>query len=523
MIELQKEKTKQEKKKDTICEKHDRPLTTFCDNETCQVVLCEICMLREHRDHKIVEIEEKAEQIVRILLKKKENIDAIRVDYVKHTQVMREIVDEINTKTSKTLDAIDNAREKLLDQVMKCTEALKNKAIQMQQKNLKSIKATCTDFREIKEIHQEAGTFIEKFINENSPYDLVIKKSEIEKEVDDIVGHVKPGRGWLNSYSLPSFNTKPHDDFMSEVVGKLEEEKRGVPLPGNVGKILKAEYDAEVLTGMKPVQAKLSHSWKGSVKGGIACSPTGTIFAFDGKTVKSYDIDGTERMSVNVDVEQIKGICCLNFDNTDLFVLSCKNTIQLRHGETGALLDSMNLENFSPHTGICDKDYKSVLLSWSLYEGKVKEIEIRNMKLYLNDKFVSCKHNNGYEILGITCIKENGEHIVACAAGGPRLNAYSYERDQFIWGHYNQQFVNKMLCPYGICSDRSKHMFTADHQNNRIVLLGTDGKMISELITPGFKCYFIAYVPGERKLLVVDSGQNTVHVYDVKYLKYEQP
>ena len=523
MIELQKEKIKQEKKKDSICEKHNRPLTTFCDNEKCQVVLCEICMLREHRDHKIVEIDKKAEQIVRILLKRKENIDAIRADYVTHTQSMREIADEINAETSKTLDAIDNAREILLDQVMKNTEKLKNDTIQMQQKNLKAIKATCTDFREIKEMHQEAGIFIEKVINNSSPYDLVIKKSEIEKEVNDMIDKVKPGRDWLNSYSLPSFNVKDHDDFMSEVVGKLEEEKKGAPLPENVGKMLKAEYDAEVLRGMKPVEAKLSHSWEGSVSGGIACSPTGTIFAFSGKTVKSYDIDGTERMSVNVDVQGIGGICCVKVDDTNLFVLSCTNTIQLRHGETGALLDSMNLGNFSPHPGICDKDYKTVLFSGSLYQGKVKEIEIRNMKLYLNDKLLSCAQNGGSYPRGITCIKQNGEHIVACAAGGGRLNAYPYERDQFIWGHNGQQFVNKRLYSYGICSDRSKHIFTADCSNNRIVLLGIDGKLISELITTDFRCYYIAWVPGERKLLVVDSDKNTVHVYDVKYFKYEQP
>ena len=64
-----------------ICREHVRDLSLYCHEEQCGKVICQLCLLKEHRMHDVVDIEEVETQKLReqeMIRKNKEKLERQR-------------------------------------------------------------------------------------------------------------------------------------------------------------------------------------------------------------------------------------------------------------------------------------------------------------------------------------------------------------------------------------------------------------------------------------------------------------
>ena len=109
-------KQKQKEGKIAKCEKHGKELSLYCKRKECEKAICSKCLTVSHREHDVVDIEEKQKEILltkitlEMKMKKKTIAD------------MKEEIRDLHIACSKQLEA---SQKKLVNQIRKRFGALK--------------------------------------------------------------------------------------------------------------------------------------------------------------------------------------------------------------------------------------------------------------------------------------------------------------------------------------------------------------------------------------------------------------
>ncbi len=93
---------KEQSKSHNECPKHKgQPLILFCDEKQCQMMVCGACLrTKHHRDHNMVELNEKAEEIKKQLQEFNKDGQKIKDDFNGKITTINEVIENINTTTS---------------------------------------------------------------------------------------------------------------------------------------------------------------------------------------------------------------------------------------------------------------------------------------------------------------------------------------------------------------------------------------------------------------------------------------
>ncbi len=92
----------QQSKSHDECPKHKgQPLILFCDEKQCQMMICWACdRTGRHKGHKMVEIDEKADEIKKKVQEFNKNSQKIKDVFDEQITTITEVIENINTTTS---------------------------------------------------------------------------------------------------------------------------------------------------------------------------------------------------------------------------------------------------------------------------------------------------------------------------------------------------------------------------------------------------------------------------------------
>ena len=130
-----------------MCQKHKQHLVLFCNDKDCQEQICSACVLVKHKDHNIMDLTSKADEVRGKMADRKEKARDISLLLGNYLAELNSVEDRINKETSENLDKVDETCERLHkriqdlhQKVQEETEAHKMELLQIQRRNLEQLK-----------------------------------------------------------------------------------------------------------------------------------------------------------------------------------------------------------------------------------------------------------------------------------------------------------------------------------------------------------------------------------------------
>ncbi len=209
------------------CAMHYAPLCVYCND--CQVMICSTCIqVRKHRNHDIVDIPEKADEIKGELRQLKDiTLGNDKAKLLKVEKRIQEITDEVNSAASEAVDRIETTMKHLLSGYRKAIEDVQAQAkeqrdivIQTQQKHLKSLQDTRNDMEKRKGQLNECALLITQFVENENPKDIVSNYAAIRDCYAQANAEENRYNIWIKSYETVHF-TQGQDQIPKPYVGTL--------------------------------------------------------------------------------------------------------------------------------------------------------------------------------------------------------------------------------------------------------------------------------------------------------------
>ena len=93
------------------CQKHKQDLVLFCNDKECQGQICPACVFVKHKDHNIIDLTSKAEEVRGKMADRKEKARDISLLLGNYLTELNVVEEKVNTETLENLDKVDEARE----------------------------------------------------------------------------------------------------------------------------------------------------------------------------------------------------------------------------------------------------------------------------------------------------------------------------------------------------------------------------------------------------------------------------
>ncbi len=519
-----------------MCKQHASQQTIFCDEKTCQVLLCPTCILVKHRDHKLIDIPDKADQIRDELRELKTKTIDQKNKFTKQIEKMNIIKEVVNTSASKALDEVDNARSKQLKElenamkeVQKEAEIEKTKITQNQQKQLNDVELTSVDLKKKKKDLEECIKLIAQFIEAREAIDVILN-NDIINQIFKEISKKKDAITWMANYEIMSFEAGAGPVLQRKPLGKTSTKTNVIDyhdlqasLGACGGASVDTEMEAPAVRGMPGTATKVK-SWQA---GGhlIRSSPNGKIYtaSIGGiRQIQTFDMNGIKKMETNA-TSTIKGMTCHHTGGKDTLIIAMEGMIQLRDGVSGSLLDTLNIPGFKPHEVICQDSQDTVLIGGAIgRQQKAIQCMIKDGKITQSNKQINVPLSF---IEGLASVSHNNKkYVVATDCDSKTIVAVDFDTGAELWRLQNAMYNGQQVRPWGICTDGGSHLLLADFNSKRILVLDMEGQIKRELIAniPGQYCFHVTFIRPLNKLAVTyTSSYNAVlyyvGVYDVEY------
>ena len=308
----------------------------------------------------------------------------------------------------------------------------------------------------------------------------------------------------VDSFQDLTFHRKEHE----EILGHLQKERKKMNLD-----LISTPLS---LYNMRPAQSKLTKSFKSSGTL-VASGEKGNLYTVgerkDGFELKSFDRIGNVQLVTNIRNAVPAALSCLTLGGSDLLIMLIDKHIEMRDGTTGRLLDSLEcIGGFEPHS-LCKAASDSFLVcNWVGSNSKIIEYKIKDGKLAQGQKEMQIPLSY---ITGLSTIilKERNQVVVVALSD---IMAVDYDSGKYTWQIKKAKFDKKRIGPWDVCSDGAEHLYVADYQNKRVVVLNNEGKILSKIVNTDNLCYHLTWMECDRKLVVTDS-ENMVNIYAIRY------
>ena len=493
------------------CDKHRQPLTVYCDEKECQVMVCPSCIVTKHRNHNCIDIPEKAEEIKKHLAELRENSQDIKDVFHEQITTLTGVMEKINMTASTTLDNLDDTRDFLYQQVKEGIEAYKAQVIQTQQKNLKEVREAIHDIEKRRAGIEQCYQLTDQFINHDNPTEVIQSSELIISNYNDAVKQNEREK-CITSFEMASFLPKKYNNFKDEFLGPLVTNTENIQMPG-------------VLAGRMPIQGTLVRSW--GVNGHtVTIGQRGEIYVCakenDSWYLKLYDLDGNVKMSVDLVIpksQEVRNMACTKINGVSMLVLTANKSIQIRHSHNGQLIDSLTFSTFAPSfNALCMTPNNTILMAnhSGVAPCKVIECEVKNMKIVGTKRVFNLDVQWIHGLCSIT--HEGRQLVIATSFGSKAVVAIDYHTGETVWTIDQPSCDGTAITPMGITSDGEGHLLISDHDNKRVLLMTHDGKIHRTLLQNKHAALFWhqGWIPQQRKLVVRDQMRR-LYVYDMKY------
>ncbi len=345
VIEMIAAKRAQEKE---ICKIHKQPLITYCKETTCQSLVCYVCMLTDHVDHKVEDINKKSEKIRKTLKKMQRKNEQAKEEIVERVHVRKKIIEEMQITAGKTVNDIETAGNKIVNEVTKAIEEYKVEVMQKHNRQCRKLTEECNMLLDTITDISISEERLDVAMN-NSDMDVIRGFDEVKNtyKQTNVAARSIDAIDLSKSYEVTSFKPVKFDniDIRQEVFGELQNVAHLIP------HIKKKETEKadQPTTEESPSEATHVVSWK--CHGNQMCAnELGQIFITnkedtnDKSWLHMYNIRGEELHTVAFDteIEELASVCD-GIRNMLVLWTHGEKDIELRGVlHPGLVLDAMN-------------------------------------------------------------------------------------------------------------------------------------------------------------------------------------
>ncbi len=479
MIENEEAEKAQDK---NICHKHKQPLTVYCDNEKCQELLCATCIVVKHRDHEIVDLDDKVDRIKNMSdwrYGAERQINTERQELLWKDANMDDLLKEIQENASEACKEIDKQKAIILnkymeamDEVEKQANSEKVKIGQIKQRQLKSATSLQRNMRKRIESLDKASELLNQIRKINDRYDIIRNGrvvSAIHKEIGDINPEIEE---WANSYGEIKFKTDVDTKFIKPKLGEIICEKNATTFQ-NFGLAPRREkFTSTTLSFVKRWETDTAHDKM------LTSNSLGQIFTgMDG--LVAFDLDGREVLNVPSLTAHGRTMSFYHGNGEDLLLIGDGgNKFEVRD-TLGKLLYAVPVPKASCVSFIRQDTPESVLVTVghvllrSYDEFMPMHWELQQF-VETEGKFVRGSKTINIpepllDIQGFTIAEcDNKKIIVVSSAEDYYILALDYQSATVLWAIDKAKFEGKNIYPYDICTDGHGHLFLLDMANYHI-------------------------------------------------------
>ena len=189
------------------CAKHNKDEMFFCGEKGCQQAICPSCLSANHLGHKVVEIQEKKQEVLEIVLKKAENVSQILDQKIKK-------VTNTQTDTIKKAETNINKLKKKKEEVIeKFDQMIKGAEDQMQEMKT----ATDGEIKAMKENLDISNNVKQSIATENeSSYEDILEQLDTVSKITGKVRNIFCGK---KTYSYSEY-AEAENLYLGEIIKK---------------------------------------------------------------------------------------------------------------------------------------------------------------------------------------------------------------------------------------------------------------------------------------------------------------
>ena len=256
----------------------------------------------------------------------------------------------------------------------------------------------------------------------------------------------------------------------------------------------------------------------------MCVSKDGSII-MEGKNRKENNLwlkctrNGTNIWEVKIGNTVVCGLCCVS-RNKEYLINTLGWRLEARDVTDGRVLHGCDVD-FQPGR-MCSTDDGSILVvndsdnPCTLVKFKLTErdgVKLEKTNETINTQF---SYVNGLTLLS----SDNKKLVILTRWDSSTIQAINYETGAIEWKINGEKIYGKAIQPFGVCHDDLGHLFVADYDNNKVLVVSPEGKIKQKLLDLPRTAYYINFDVTQRKLLVDYklANENILNIYDIEYI-----
>ena len=512
-----------------ICQKHKQHLVLFCNDKDCQEQICPACVLVKHKDHDIMDLSSKADEVRGKMADRKEKARDISLLLGEYLTELNSIEEKVNKDTSKNLDKVDETCEllhkriqDLHKKVQEETETYKMELIQVQKRNLDHLKFTKDEIQQYKVQLDSFYVDIEKSINCLPDNAVVQNDGNVEQVFDDLSRKDTTKKKFNLMIQEPKYE-EPDVPTQLEMLrtGKIYQVETKVQAPHRLIALRRMGLKGDEV---KNINHKLLQSENTSFNEffGMCLSKDGSVI-MSGRKINEYNCwlkctrNGANIWELNSQMS-VPGLCIVN-RKKEYLINTVGRRLEVRDVTDGRLLYGCDVD-FDPGF-MCSTDGSILvrnssvtprtLVKFKLTEGDGVKLETTNETFNTQMEYV-----NGLSVP----FCDNRKLVILTSWTANMIQAINYQTGATEWKIKKGRIDRKVMEPYGICHDDVGHLFVADWDNNRVLVVSTDGKIKQKLLDLPGQTKYITFNVTQQKLIVQYNkvNEHIFNIYDIEYI-----
>ena len=511
-------------KKTHQCLKHFLPLNIFCDNEDCQVQICPTCAAVKHNGHKLVDIEDKANQFKVNMANTKEEARGISLALGSHLDQLNIGVEKINKSTSENLDAVDKTREELHKKIQELyrkvqaeTEEHKMTLLQNQKKELAKLNKAKEEALHSKTLFDGLYMDVEKSMtlsnNEIVQINETLENSFLQLKINEVLGKKYDAEANIILHDKPQSITQ----LKLEDTGKLRTEPLAIK-PLNIVKAIRKQVLIPETKLLRTIDTELE-KW-GHTK--MCVSKDGRVVVSENIKkeiwLKCFNTNGDHLWQVQMGKadNDVRGLA--SSPNNEHFFVTMNRGIEMRNLSDGHKICERDTYFTCTHL-FCTVDNVLLVVNTDSTPRKLVKFEVKCEPVACLEAFDGLVETNLNSVFGYTMLNNKNKQLLIVTSWQQNIiKAIDYLTGNTEW-IITGEYEGKKIVPHGICCDDIGHLYIADGANNRVLLVSPQGNIRRKLIDSPNKTVWIGFTEANRLVMNVKSHRSMIalQVYQIKY------
>ncbi len=168
--------------RDHSCATHQQPLVLFCDEASCQITICALCIPDDHTQHNIVSLRSKAERKKQvILLPKIQKSKDLREKIANQRSKLNEVNEKIKNMGNNALQKVDKRYEELMEMHHNIRDKILTEMVLQSSTIL-------DEEKKFGEAEQKLASLIENWLKLTNPHEILSEVKCADDKISEFSG-----------------------------------------------------------------------------------------------------------------------------------------------------------------------------------------------------------------------------------------------------------------------------------------------------------------------------------------------